>query len=246
MLHELFLLDTKTRRVNSLPSDDDAFSSRMQLMLYHHLLSELLSPTFSFNPFWEKINVNPSAPFSDQFLIDCGFAPETDGRVMLGFPECLSDLAEYWHWTVQSLDVKGISPTLEIVYRMSSKSKNSQDVTPGEENGTALAPSARDTERLSDMPHIRWYDRNGETESASAPSGAVETARPMRVSNTAEQGPSGLSALLPQSESTRVIGRKHFAFDEVAMHTHVRDVLQWWRGERPPRGVDLEHSRRCL
>jgi exonuclease V len=84
MVHELSLTDTKTRRFNSLPSDDDALSSRMQLILYRHLLSSLLSPTFSFSAFWEKIGVDPFVQFSDEFLLKAGLARETDGTVVLG------------------------------------------------------------------------------------------------------------------------------------------------------------------
>jgi hypothetical protein len=50
----------------------------------------------------------------------------------------------------------------------------------------------------------------------------------------------------PQPKTPGVIGRKSFTFDEAAMQAYVRDVLQWWRGERPPRGVNVEHSHRCL
>ena len=38
---------------------------------------------------------------------------------------------------------------------------------------------------------------------------------------------------------------KSFALYEAVLHAYVQGVLQWWRGERPPRGVDLEHIRRC-
>jgi exonuclease V len=304
MVHELSLKDTKTRRFNSLPSDDDALSSRMQLMLYRHLLSSLLSPTFSFSAFWEKIGVDPFVQFSDEFLLKAGLARETDGTVVLGYPACLDDLADLWRSTVHSLRLKSVSPILEIVYRTQPKhsaapnptrvdtlydfaaadreardiaraieaslrengydpdleraiAESLRDVTPAEEcsaavvdDGNSIAgtrsPSARGSEQPPDMPHIRWYGRSGEVESASAPSGSVEGARPMEESNTAELGSSGSQVPPSQSESSRVIGRKSFAFDEAAMQAHLQDVLQWWRGERPPRGVDLEHSRRCL
>jgi hypothetical protein len=48
------------------------------------LLSSLLSPTFSFSAFWEKIGVDPFVQFSDEFLLKAGLARETDGTVVLG------------------------------------------------------------------------------------------------------------------------------------------------------------------
>ena len=304
MAHELSLVDTKTRRSNSLPSDDDALSSRMQLMLYHHLLSALLSPTFSFSAFWEKVHVDPFAPLSDEFLLQSGLARKTDGEAVLGCAECLDDLADLWHTAVHSLQVQGVSPTLEIVYRTQSKRRGAaaevslpstsldedfgaadqeareiarvieasrqeyepdsdlqraiaeslRDVTAKEDGEAELAdgdlaantgpPSPQAPKKSSDMPRDRWYAPSVATENAQ--SEAVEKEQPTAESGMAELGTEASKPKEPQSKTPKVIGRKSFAFDEAAMHAYVQDVLQWWSGERPPRGVDVEHSRRCL
>jgi exonuclease V len=305
MVHELSLIDTKTRRTNSLPSDDDALSSRMQLMLYHHLLSALLSPTFSFSAFWEKVHVDPLAPLSDAFLLQSGLARKTEGEVVLGCAECLDDLAELWHMTVHKLQVQGVSPTLEIVYRTQRKRRDAapevsrqgtldehfgaadreardvmraieasrreneydsdlqraiaeslRDVTPKEDKEDCEAElaggnSVADTrsplppvpEKLSDLC-TRWYGRDAATESTR--SEGVEKERPTGESGLAELGTGTSKPEEPQPKTANIIGRKSFAFDEGIMHAYVQDVLQWWSGERPPRGVDIEHSNRCL
>jgi exonuclease V len=281
MVHELSLIDTKTRRTNSLPSDDDALSSRMQLMLYHHLLSALLSPTFSFSAFWEKVHVDPLAPLSDAFLLQSGLARKTEGEVVLGCAECLDDLAELWHMTVHKLQVQGVSPTLEIVYRTQRKRRGaapevSRQGTLDEHFGAAdreardvmraIEASRRENEyeaelaggnsvadtrsplppvpeKLSDLC-TRWYGRDAATESAR--SEGVEKERPTGESGLAELGTGTSKPEEPQPKTANIIGRKSFAFDEGIMHAYVQDVLQWWSGERPPRGVDIEHSNRCL
>lgn len=278
-IYELSLSDTKTRRSNSLPSDDDALSSRMQLMLYHHLLSKLLSPTFSFSTFWEKVHVDPFAQFSEKFLLETGLARETDGKVVLGYPECLDDLVDLWRSTVNAFRLQAVSPTLEIAYRIRPKRgaasklsrRNVLDYFAAadqeerdfqraiaeslrDEGGAALAsdrtslasprsPSPRGAEQLSDMPPTRWYARSGQSDSASTQSVA---ARLIGEGSTAKLGPPDSQASTSQPESSNVIGRKTFVYDEAALQAHVRDVLRWWRGERPPRGVEVEHSRRCL
>jgi exonuclease V len=277
-------------------------------MLYRHLLSELLSPTFSFSTFWEKVQVDPFAKFSDEFLQRSGVAPQTDGKVVLGFPECLEDVTDLWRSTVGSLCLQSVSPTLEIVYRTNSKrsaarvpkpsradisghfaaagqekrdidraieaslreighdpdleraiAESMRDVTRGEGSSTAVvdgkntiastrSPSPRGSEQLSDMSHIPWYAWSGETESGTAQSAVGQGPRPTQEWqewNTAELRPSELQAALSQPEGPKVIGTKRFAFDGAAMHAYVRDVLHWWRGERPPRGVEVEQSHRC-
>jgi exonuclease V len=262
-IYELSLSDTKTRRSKSLPSDDDALSSRMQLMLYHHLLSKLLSPTFSFSTFWEKVHVDPFAQFSEKFLLETGLARETDGKVVLGYPDCLDDLADLWRSTVNAFRLQAVSPTLEIAYRIQPKRGAAPELSRREVLGyftaadqeerdlqRAIAESLRDkgggAEQLSDMPPIRWYTRSGQLESASAQSVAVETARLSGEGSMAKLGLPDSQASAFQPESSNIIGRKTFVYDEAAMQAHVQDVLRWWRGERPPRGVDVEHSRRCL
>ena len=44
----------------------------------------------------------------------------------------------------------------------------------------------------------------------------------------------------------RVLGSKEFAVDDEALDSYLNSVLQWWFGERPPKGVDVELTRRCL
>jgi len=290
MVNELSLLDTKTRRSKSLPSDDDAYSSRMQLMLYHHLLSALVAPTFSFNAFWEKIHVDPSAQLSDAFLLQSGLARESDGIVVLGYPSCLDDLADLWRVTIRSMHVRGLSPTLEIVYRTQPKrgtlddfaaadreardiacaiassmrdddhdsdleraiAESLRDMVPATDGPTALADdggntrssSPRAMERPSEKTKVPWYAREGVTEQTG--SNAMGSAWPMEVPSTlGEPSSSSKRDPSPLREASRIIGRKSFAFDEDAMNAHVQNVMQWWRGERAPRGVDIEHVRRC-
>ena len=261
-------------------------------MLYHHLLSALLSPTFSFSAFWEKVQVDPFAQFSDTFLKQSGLAHQTDENIVLTSAECLDDLTDLWHSTVRTLQVQGVSPTLEIVYRTQSKrihqtrlndsfsnvvdpeareltlaieasrrefeddldlqrvlAESLQDVVPKIDSEAELTdsknlvadtrfPSGQGTEQLSDKPDIPWYARSTATEN-------VEKDQPMGEWSTAELGTRAGKRKEPQPETPRIIGRKSFSFDEAILHAHVQDVLRWWRGERPPRGVDFEHTRRC-
>src|SRR5260221_11500871 len=128
-----------------------------------------------------------------------------------------------------------------------------RDVTKGEGSSSAVvdgnssiastrSPSPRGSEQLSDMAHIPWYAWSGDTERGTAQSAVVQWPR----SVTAELRPSSSQVAQSQPEAPKVIGTKRFAFDEAAMHAYVRGVLQWWRGERPPRGVEVEQTRRCL
>jgi hypothetical protein len=51
---------------------------------------------------------------------------------------------------------------------------------------------------------------------------------------------------LKDDNSSNIIGTKEFTVDESFLDTYLVDILQWWHGDRKPRGVPLERSRRCL
>lgn len=46
-------------------------------------------------------------------------------------------------------------------------------------------------------------------------------------------------------QSGTVIGTKQFKHSDAMLDTHITDVLQWWHGEREPRGVAVEDTSRC-
>ncbi|KAI1793058.1 exonuclease V [Ganoderma leucocontextum] len=133
--YSLHLSDTKTRIRPTLPPEEDTFAARIQLMLYHRLLSNLLSAAQSdiassqpldFDAFWQKAKVNPTLRFSDSFLLQTGLpdagrtTPEstsTESAIDLSGIHCLDDLTRAWHRAVEALNAAHVDNTLTIVYR---------------------------------------------------------------------------------------------------------------------------------
>ena len=130
--YALHISDTKTRRWPSLPADEATVSSRIQLMLYHRLLSGVLSIAqpaadahhrLDFNTVWQRAGVNPTLKFSEDFIKQAGL---TTGKCQLHrgpVPplfnlSCLDDLTWAWQQAVEALNVTGIDDTLTIVYRL--------------------------------------------------------------------------------------------------------------------------------
>jgi exonuclease V len=127
--YDLTLVDYKTRRVPSLPPDEDTVSSQMQLMLYYRLLSPLLSPeTFDFDALWAKQVVNPHRSFSRQFVQDIGLL--TSDEKDLPFHVDLNSMVAAWVSVVHSArnsseQLRGIHSELQIIYRKSGAGKDS-------------------------------------------------------------------------------------------------------------------------
>ena len=117
-MHTLCIADTKTRRSPSLPPDEDALSSRLQVMLYNRLLSRLLSD-FDFPKFWTCVGVSPARTFSLRFqeqtslVLISGSAHGASSEQT----QCLADLTRLWEQCVQQLDINGVSATMSLVYR---------------------------------------------------------------------------------------------------------------------------------
>ena len=114
--HILKLIDTKSRKSNSLPRDDDALPSRLQLMVYHKLLSALLDTQhpFDFASFWAVTSVDPTRSFSESFLEDTQDLIRE--KKDYGFA-CLNDLSTIWQEKAEGLDVPGVHRTLQVIYR---------------------------------------------------------------------------------------------------------------------------------
>lgn len=331
--YDLTLTDYKTRRVPSLPPEEDTVSSQLQLMLYHRLLSTLLLPeTFDFDALWAKQGIDPHRSFSRSFLEDIGWPTED----LLEFHVDLCSMVAAWVSAVHSArscgePLRGISPELQIIYRKASVENNpfhSRQKTPGseykaaenhlealalrEEQDIARAieeslltlsresgdstitqvvldnvkntPAPQSEElaldeavdlnspppddpklvaqvslpaRTSNIPGFKAQVKecegsqsevsiensiytNALARAADAPSnleGSEDRILPNRKDKTLDEDASGLSMIL---------GTRKFFMDDNRLDAHLRDILQWWFGLRPPKGVEVAQCGRCL
>lgn len=74
--------------------------------------------------------------------------------------------------------------------------------------------------------------------------------RPSQAAPSSQEPKSRLSPVLTatylSNSTSELIGHKTFQFDQEMLDTYLKSGMQWWRGERPPKGVDLtEVNRKC-
>ncbi|KZT73292.1 hypothetical protein DAEQUDRAFT_684244 [Daedalea quercina L-15889] len=299
MLH---ISDTKTRRAPSLPPEEDTLPSRLQLMLYHRLLSSLLCPAspksrtrpkspsapslpppIDFPTIWKRLGVNPKRPFSSSFMREAG----------LEHNKCLADLATSWHHAVEALHVSGIDRTLTLVYRLQPTRVQRTD-TAAEREAVDLARAIEAS--LNEAPRV-WAGGDdqlaraieesvrevatgsGKKDALTEAMGAVpDTLTPSaeeldeeenavrREATDATEKEEQASAREPSADSqdsdsdgegvqitaadieveARILGSREFAVDDKFLDDYLDSILQWWLGRRPPKGVDIELTRRCL
>ncbi|PBL00713.1 hypothetical protein ARMGADRAFT_391523 [Armillaria gallica] len=240
--HTLRLIDTKTRRSEYLPSDEDTLPSRLQLMLYHRLLSSLISTEtpFDFTRFWEQINVDPARQFSERFLTQAG------GTSHPAFT-CLDDLTTLWRNTTSELDIPGIDPCLQLIYRRQEPLGTKEDIT-----SAGPQPDPSISQLLSGTLN-GIFDLGAEEGSAEL-LWALQESKLMYLNNISGKGGSNdaIPQLFEPSASTskvvdlyRVIGTKEFNLDDDFLDDYLTSVLDWWMGRRAPRGVSETQTRRC-
>ena len=124
----LFVSDTKTRDVPTIPPERNSIQARTQLMLYHRLLSGTIqSPSnpeckvhhLDFDVFWLRVGVDPFEPFSDQFCEQTGLSSydailripdqqgataDNEGTKRTQF--CLNTLVDVWNKYLHLLGIK--------------------------------------------------------------------------------------------------------------------------------------------
>ncbi|KAJ8518764.1 hypothetical protein ONZ45_g4210 [Pleurotus djamor] len=151
--HLLYILDTKTRNTDSLPPHEDTLSSRLQLMLYHRLLSGILPSSslgvFDFNALWTKLRLNPTKSFSARFMRQAGLNTEIEGVTPIN---CLDNLVQAWFQPAFDLEVEGVASTLELIYRTQPQRKSRWKRTRSERCGdVTLSPCKDSGDNLQDL-----------------------------------------------------------------------------------------------
>ncbi|KAK0208639.1 exonuclease V [Desarmillaria ectypa] len=248
--HTLRLIDTKTRRSNSLPSDEDALASRLQLMLYHRLLSSLISSgtPFDFTRLWDQTNVDPALPFSERFLTQTGSLPGTPHPAFT----CLDDLTILWRNTILELDIPSIDPCLQLIYRHQHPLKPKEDITV---ISPPLDPSTSQSLSSPFKKTFDFFDIDTEEESVELLL-TLQESWLMQLKNVSGKGgsndivPPSLEASASASTSkvvdpSEIIDTKEFNLDDDLLNSYLTNVLDWWMGRRRPIGVSVTQTRRC-
>lgn len=73
----------------------------------------------------------------------------------------------------------------------------------------------------------------------------AEFARTISVNISSSNVSDLLTAEFRKGDTGTVIGTRSFAYAAGELERYVRDVMRWWKGEREPRGVEIEEAGKC-
>jgi len=246
---KLQIIDTKTRKRPSLPLNEDMLPSRLQLMLYHRLLSKLVAfkPSFDFTIFWQLANVNPEQQLSQCFLEQAGLLDEGEFQICN-----LNDLSALWYDLVHQLRIAFVDDQLKLIYRLQihGKCKKSYSEPPM----MRIMPEVTEGDSCSSHDSLVSTAAIIPSEIASSLSISVEGSSSLDhpaafaeifTENDNETSTPTVTRQDTAEERYQILGTKVFTYDPEFLSSRLADVLAWWRGERKPKGVPVELARRC-
>jgi exonuclease V len=93
---KIYICDVKTRASRSLPAESAFRPTKMQLMLYHHLLTNLATNNVEFSALVARYNLDSSKLFSDSFIAQVGSLNDDQFYDALSTPGGSQDSVGQW------------------------------------------------------------------------------------------------------------------------------------------------------
>jgi exonuclease V len=220
-LKRIYITDFKTRKNPTLPTGPYLEPTVLQLHLYHHMLENLAQGNFSLIQLAERYNLDTNETFSDSFLAEIG--------------------------SLNQEPFDSMPPNLQDVITTSQfqSSQDSMDILLRHNNLSTLWSFM-----MTQFRETFFFPSPAATETPTPTPQSISDLDPPAVL------PTRLSPLLTaeyiapnynhvKGSAKKCIGKKSFMFNAAYLRTYLEDSLAFWRGEREPKGVELQEAFKC-
>ena len=240
-LARIYMTDVKTRASKSLPTvKGSAFRpTLLQLQLYYHMLNRLTTTDdVTIHTLANRYDLDPNRPFTDAFIAEVGSLNDQFFDALSSqeldpdyFPNS-EEMHNTARHSITSPDTHSSLPT---------SSQDSTSLLLENNNLSTLWSLMKDQLRLTFLPA---------PDSPSVAPSIPSSSQPTLL----QEYPTLLSPLLTarfissdptKDADSRFLGSRSFLFDPTALTSHLADQMEWWRGERAPRGVDVMDAWKC-
>lgn len=230
---EIFITDVKTRGSKKPPTKAAMRVTIIQLFLYHRFLSEMASGKLNYWRVFERYGIDPDEPFSDTFMAQMGALHEEVFSDTTSQPDYVSAMSTTTDTTSEEApsDVVSVNDNDDLESTISSH--------PGFDSLKYRT--------LRDLVSLLKFELNLTFPRGAASLGqivAVEfryrASQPIRIVNEENQYEE-----MEDPENGEVICVNTFWVEPETLDMYLQDDLQWWKGERDPRGVPMEESYKC-
>ncbi|KAM5437825.1 hypothetical protein MferCBS31731_005329 [Microsporum ferrugineum] len=255
----IYLTDVKTRLASGrgLPGvESPSFKpARMQLQLYHHLLSRLIdSDDITIHDIAERYSLKPHAPLSDAFLAQVGsINDDYFDTEACSWTQSQSDDADDAPSSSDASTARQDSLTVLLNHNSLS---NLWDLL--KENlrltflqSPAVQPRAptqhqsqTQTTLLSPLLTVAYMSPSQKRPNSRSPSPATETGTDTATDASAEADE---DTPTPTQQGHGYIpqGTQSFVFDPQSLYPYLAHGISWWRGRRPAQGIPVSQAWKC-
>ncbi|GAQ10564.1 exonuclease V [Aspergillus lentulus] len=233
----VYLTDIKTRASGSIPTiKSTSFRpTLLQLQIYYHMLNRLTTTDeVSIETLASRYDLDPNRTFTDAFIAEVGGLNDQ-------FFDALS-ASEFDPDFIPSPEDAARRPSIRSSGSLPSASQDSTSILLEHNNLSSLWKFMKDQLRLTFLPSLQ-------------PSVSVAPSIPSEFQpSMLEPYPTIISPLLtarylssaPTADlHTSVLGSRSFLFDPTTMSSYLSDQMDWWRGNRDPRGVEIMEAWKC-
>ncbi|KAM7186177.1 Exonuclease V - a 5' deoxyribonuclease domain containing protein [Naviculisporaceae sp. PSN 640] len=225
----VYITDVKTRASKTPPSKVQVRGTIIQLFLYHRFLSEMASDKLDYIALFERYALNPDEPFSDLFMAQIASLHEE----IFGSEEDSSSSAS---WRSESSDSE--APT-DYHTAVSTTSK----LNVGDEKSHKESLKYRSLRAL--IPLLKFEIQLTFPKGASSVGPIVAVQYRYRQRGRATSGDDEVNNEDDERRNGKVICTNSHFVEPSILDLYLKDDMQWWRGEREPRGVPLDEAFKC-
>lgn len=226
----IYMSDNKTRGTGSAPSvKSTSFRpTLLQLQMYYHMLNRLAtSDDVSIELLAARYDLDPERPFTDAFITEVGGLNDE-------FFDAVSSQGFDPDYIPSPEDATRKPPPSSST---PSSSQESTSVLLSHNNLTSLWRLMKDQLRLTFLPPLS-------EDVQVAPSIPSEVQPALLDSYPTILSPL-LSARYIAASDSRILGTRSFLYDPVNLTSYLSDQMNWWRGQRDPRGVEVMEAWKC-
>jgi exonuclease V len=219
----IYMTDIKTRASRSIPSvSSTGFRpTRLQLQLYYHMLNRsVTSDDVTMETIAQRYDLNAERPFTDAFIAEVG-----------GLNDQFFD----------ALSSPGLSSDDPDCIPGGS-SQDSVSILLSHNNLNSLWTLMKKHLRYTFLPTLHNKDIAPSIPAATQPSSLELYPTVLSPVLTAKYLS---SAAVPEGGAPDDLGSRSFLFDPWDLTSYTSDQLNWWRGERAPRGVEVMDAWKC-
>ncbi|KAB8223702.1 exonuclease V a 5' deoxyribonuclease-domain-containing protein [Aspergillus novoparasiticus] len=235
-LPRIYMTDVKTRASASVPTvKSSSFRpTLLQLQMYYHMLNRLAtSEDVSIELLASRYDLDPTRTFTDAFIAEVG------------------GLNDQFFDTLSSQELDHDFTPEDAAGRRTSYGADS--APPGSQDSTSILLAHNNLislwKLMKDQLQLTFLPPAHSTPVSVAPSIPSEF-----QPGLLEPYPTVLSPLLtarylssaPTTDTeSRLLGSRSFLFDPTTLTAYLSDQMEWWRGERNPRGVEVMDAWKC-